>query len=148
MTTSDSAATQDPARPAGGRTADRLRALGDERFVSLTTFRRSGVSVATAVWIARDGDDLVVSTPAGSGEVKRLRHDPRVELRPCDRFGRVADDAEVIAATAEIVGADVDEPRRDGLLRDRYGLEYRAIIGVEKLARRGGDRLILRISAA
>ncbi len=148
MTTSDRPATHDPPHPVDPRAADRLRALGDERFVSLTTFRRTGVPVATAVWIARDGDDLVVTTPAGSGKVKRLRHDSRVELRPCDRFGRVADDAEVVVATAEIVGPDVDEPRREGLLRDKYGLEYRAIIGVEKLSRRGGDRLILRISAA
>lgn len=148
MTTSDSAATHDPARPGAPEQVARLRALGDERFVSLTTFRRSGVPVATAVWISRDGDDLVVTTPAGSGKVKRLRDDPRVELRPCDRFGRVAEDAEVVAARAEVVGADVDEPRRTGLLRDKYGLEYRAIIGVERLTRGGGDRLILRIHAA
>jgi uncharacterized protein len=147
MTAADDAAAQEPsAQPAGA--SARLRALGDERYVALTTFRRSGEPVATAVWVARDGDDLVVTTPAGSGKVKRLRHDPRVELRPCDRFGRVADDAEVVAATAEIVGPDVDEPYLEGLLRDEYGLEYRAIMGVEKLTRRGGDRLILRISAA
>ncbi|WP_309134945.1 PPOX class F420-dependent oxidoreductase [Cellulomonas sp.] len=146
MTTSDSPAPQDPAPPA--RALQRLRALGDERYVSLTTFRRSGEPVATAVWLARDGDDLVVTTSAGSGKVKRLRHDPRVELRPCDRFGRVADDAQRVAATAEIVGADVDEPHRMGLLRDKYGLEYRAVTALERLTRRGGDRIVLRISAA
>lgn len=36
-----------------------LIALGDERFVSLTTFRRTGERVSTPVWIARDQDTLV-----------------------------------------------------------------------------------------
>ncbi len=47
--------------------------VAGERFVSLTTFRRDGTPVATPVWIARDGDALVVTTPADSGKVKRLR---------------------------------------------------------------------------
>jgi len=68
-----------------------LAALGDERFVSLTTFRRSGEAVSTPVWVGRDGDALVVTTPRDSGKVKRLRSDDRVELRPCSRSGRVAD---------------------------------------------------------
>ena len=51
-------------------------ALGDERFISLTTFLKSGNAVSTPVWIARDGDDLVVTTPAMSGKAKRLRNSP------------------------------------------------------------------------
>ena len=67
-----------------------LTALGHERFVSLTTFRRNGEGVATPVWVARDGDALVVITPEGTGKLRRLRRDDRVTLRPCDRRGRVA----------------------------------------------------------
>ena len=48
-----------------------LLALADHRFVSLTTFRRSGAPVSTPVWASRDGDLLVVLTPVGSGKVKR-----------------------------------------------------------------------------
>ena len=76
--------------------------LGDEQFVSLTTFRRSGEAVSTPVWIARDGDDLVVTTPAMSGKVKRLRNSGRVEMRPCDRMGKVKEGATVVAGTAAI----------------------------------------------
>ena len=64
-----------------------LLAMADERFVSLTTFRRSGEAVSTPVWVARDGNALVVLTPAASGTVRRLRHDPRVEVRPCQGSG-------------------------------------------------------------
>ena len=63
--------------------------LADEKFVSLTTFRKNGVGVPTPVWIGRDGDALVVTTPVGSGKVKRLRRNCTVELRPF-RLARTA----------------------------------------------------------
>lgn len=44
-----------------------LATMGDERFVSLTTFRKSGEPVSTAVWIGRDGDAVIVITPEASG---------------------------------------------------------------------------------
>ena len=46
--------------------------LGDEAYVSLVSFRRDGREVPTAVWIAPDGEDLVVYTNAKSGKVKRI----------------------------------------------------------------------------
>ena len=85
---------------------DALAALAGERFISLTTFRRSGEPVPTPVWIARDGDTLVVTTPAESGKVKRLRHHSRVELRPCSRTGRVP------AGTARSPGRRRTSPTR------------------------------------
>lgn len=120
--------------------------LADERFVSLTTFRRSGAGVATAVWIARNGEDLIVTTPATSGKVKRLRNDPRVEMRPCSRSGHVADDAPAVTGVAEIV-PDSDTDR--GIIRRKYGLEYRVVMFIERLAKRRQEpRLTLRIKAA
>ena len=117
-------------------------ALGDERFVSLTTFRRSGVPVATPVWVARDGHDLVVTTPADSGKVKRLRHDARIELRPCTRTGRVDPQAAAVSGVAEVL---TDESGRE-LIRRKYGLEYRVVMAVERLTRAGRrPRVLLRI---
>lgn len=119
---------------------------GDEKFVSLTTFRRTGEPVPTTVWIARDGDALVVTTPAGSGKVKRLRHDPRVELRPSSRFGRVADDAPVVRGTAQVLDDEASEQRVGEVVGAKYGLEYTAIMGVEGLASSGSrERVMLRI---
>jgi uncharacterized protein len=53
-----------------------LAAAGIAQFVSLTTFRPSGAPVATPVWVARDGDALVVTTAVDTGKLRRLRHDP------------------------------------------------------------------------
>jgi hypothetical protein len=98
------------------------------------------------VWIARDGDALVVTTPADSGKVKRLRRDPRVELRPCNRRGTVPDGAPVAGGVAEVVAPD---DRSVAALKRKYGLQYRLISTLERLfARRGRERVILRITAA
>ena len=122
-----------------------LAEMADHRFVSLTTFRRTGAPVASPVWIARDGAALVVTTIADSGKVKRLRRDPRVELRPCSRRGVGADDAPSVSAVASI---EAPSAGAVDALRRKYGLEYRSITTVEKVLRRGTwERVILRIVA-
>lgn len=124
-----------------------LAGLGDERFVSLTTFRRSGERVSTPVWVARDGDALVVTTPEASGKVKRLRNDPRVELRPCGRMGRVEDGARPVAGVAEVLTDEASRERLTGIIRGKYGLEYRVVMGIESLGGSGrSNRVILRIT--
>ena len=122
-------------------------ALGDERFVSLTTFRRSGERVSTPVWVARDGDALVVTTPEASGKVKRLCNDPRVEMRPCGRMGRVEEGVEPVAGVAEVLTDERSRERLTGIIRGKYGLEYRIVMGIERLGGSGRDnRVILRIT--
>ncbi|MFC0448602.1 PPOX class F420-dependent oxidoreductase [Rhodococcus jostii] len=124
-------------------------AMGDQSFVSLTTFRKSGVPVSTPIWIARDGDDLIVTTPEESGKVKRLRNNPSVELRPCSRRGSVDAAVDPIAAVAEIVTDEPASRRMAEAIRDKYGLEYRIVMFVERiLARRQKPRVLLRITPA
>ncbi|TFV86630.1 PPOX class F420-dependent oxidoreductase [Blastococcus sp. CT_GayMR16] len=113
-----------------------LLPLADARFVSLTTFRRSGEPVSTPVWVGRDGGSLVVLTPADSGKVKRLRHDPRVEIRPCGRFGAVADRVEPVAGTAELREDPDDVERARATIRRTYPLESRLVLGIERLVER------------
>lgn len=129
--------------------APELNALADQRFVSLTTFRKTGNAVSTPVWIARDGDALVVTTPAGSGKVKRLRNSSRVELRPCDRMGKVTEGAVSVSARAEIVeGAGVEE-RLSQIFLGKYKLQYRMIMLIERLRKQGRqNRVMLRITSA
>ena len=110
--------------------------LADARFVSLTTFRRSGEPVSTPVWVARDGEALVVLTPAGSGKVRRLRHDPRVEIRPCGRFGKVPDGVDPVAGTAELREHPADVERARATIRRTYPLESRLVLGIERLVER------------
>ncbi|GAB3590787.1 PPOX class F420-dependent oxidoreductase [Angustibacter peucedani] len=128
-----------------------LMTMGGERFVSLTTFRSSGEPVSTPVWIGRDGDGLVVLTPAGSGKVKRVRHDARVELRPCNRFGRVPDDAPAASATASVHEEPPAVDRARAAIARAYPVESRLVLGLERLVQRlrgraPARRVALRIS--
>ncbi|MDH6236427.1 PPOX class F420-dependent oxidoreductase [Cryobacterium sp. CG_9.6] len=126
-----------------------LNALGDERFVSLTTFRKTGEEVSTPVWIARDGDALVATTPQGSGKVKRLRNSGRVVLRPCDRMGKVAPGAVSVSAQAEIVAGSDVEDQLTVIFLAKYKLEYRIFMFIERLGKKGRqDRVMLRITTA
>ncbi len=72
------------------------------RYVSFTTFRRTGEAVPTPVWIAPDGDDLVFISEDPAGKLKRLRNNPAVELRPCSIRGEVADGAPTWRGTATV----------------------------------------------
>lgn len=127
-----------------------LQAVGRRRYVSLTTFRRSGVPVATAVWIAPAGEALAVLTGSATGKAKRLRHDPRVELRECSASGRVADGAPVVAGRAQIV---TDPQEQEALLaghRRKYGWQYRGWRALQRLLERRGAApdVVLRITDA
>lgn len=113
-----------------------LLPLADARFVSLTTFRDSGERVSTPVWVGRDGESLVVLTPASSGKVKRLRRDPRVELAPCGRFGKVADGAQPVTGTAAVREAPAEVARARATIRATYPIESRVVLGIERLIER------------
>lgn len=125
-----------------------LQAAGRRRYVSLTTFRRSGAPVATAVWIAPVGDALIVVTGGSSGKAKRLRNDPRVELRECSARGRVADGAPVATGRAELV---TDRGEQEALLaghRRKYGWQYRGYRALERILERRHPQegVVLRIT--
>ncbi|WP_172582822.1 PPOX class F420-dependent oxidoreductase [Subtercola boreus] len=124
-----------------------LTQLSGEKFASLTTFRKTGVGVPTPVWVARDGDALIVVTPSESGKVKRLRNNSRVELAPCNRTGKVPEGALPTEGVAEILDAPADVERLTRAFREKYGLEYRVVMLVERIAaRRQKPRVMLRIT--
>jgi len=128
-------------------TAPDFSALGDESFVSLTTFRKSGARVSTPVWIARDGDALVVTTPADTGKVKRLRNSGRVELSPSTRMGKVADGTSPVVGFARIHADDATIERVTGIIREKYRLEYHLMTVIETLVNKGRKpRVMLRIT--
>lgn len=85
--------TTSSARESGGTqhatTPLSFASLGDEAFISLTTFRRDGTPVPTPVWVAREDGRLLVTTEADSGKVKRLRRNRHVRVAACGPTGRI-----------------------------------------------------------
>lgn len=62
-------------------------ALRGQKYISLTTFRKNGVRIATPVWFGEDGDKLYVMTRSDMGKTKRIRNNPRVTVAPCSIRG-------------------------------------------------------------
>lgn len=56
-------------------------------YVSLMTFRKSGVGVRTPVWFAIENKKLYVLTANTTGKYKRIRNNPRVQLAACNVIG-------------------------------------------------------------
>ncbi len=129
-----------------------LADLAQEEFVSLTTYRRSGAAVSVPVWIAPAADangGLLVTTTEGSGKVKRLRQDRRVQLRPCDRRGAVNPDAPVLCAQAGIVDAEEEVRRLRESIRAKYGSRMKITAADQGISDPAEPaRVILRITVA
>jgi len=98
--------------------------LFDERYVSLTSFRRNGVEVSTPVWVIALEGRLYARTDVVSGKVKRIRRQPRVRLAACTRSG--IETGPRVAAHAGIYSPSA---RRDVIpaLDRKYGLLSRGV---------------------
>ena len=104
-------------------------ALSDEKYLLLTTFRRTGAPVASPVWAAPLADGSIgFWTSSGSGKAKRLAHTSRVTVQPCDVRGKVKPDSHVSDGTARLVsGAELEE------IRTRIVAKYGFMTKVTKL---------------
>lgn len=119
--------------------ADPIDVLRRHQYVSLTTYRKSGVAMPTPVWFAVSGDKLYVKTGRRSGKAKRIRNNPRVEVAPCTNMGKLRGPA--FPATARDIGADSGA---EAAFRSRYGFKERVRSFV--LRRRGIEPTILEIT--
>src|SRR5690348_1531705 len=63
--------------------------LRGQKYISLATFRKSGVPVNTPVWFADEHGKLYVFTNPKSGKVKRIRNNPEVRVAPSTIRGRI-----------------------------------------------------------
>jgi hypothetical protein len=79
-------------------------AIHNQKYISLTTFRKNGAGVATPVWFGEDADKLYVMTRSDMGKMKRIRNNSAVRVAPCTMRGRVT--APGFAATARVLPAE------------------------------------------
>ncbi|MEW6127117.1 MAG: PPOX class F420-dependent oxidoreductase [Acidobacteriota bacterium] len=97
---------------------DRLKAFANENYLNLMTFKKDGTGVPTPVWFAERQGTIYVYTLAESWKVKRVRHNPKVRLAPCDMRGNLK--GEWLDAEARIVTGD-EEQLGHQLLDKKYG---------------------------
>ena len=103
------------------------------RYVLLTTFTKDGRPKPTPIWVAPDGDRLLVITEEDSWKVKRIRNTPRVTLAVCDLRGNPK--SEAVEATATILDKSENENVYRAIGR-RYGIVGKVFNIFSKL--RGG----------
>ena len=97
--------------------------IGEEKYVSVTTYRKSGAGVATATWITTlDRGRLGFWTSSASGKAKRLRNSHRVTLQASDARGRVKPGSVPIAGTAEVVTSGPDWEAIHRQIKAKYGV--------------------------
>ena len=98
---------------------DDIAQFDRHRYISLTTFRRSGVEVRTPVWFAARDGKLYIFTAGESGKIKRLRHSPRARVAPSDVRERIR--GVWRDAIARIVTEPQSIERARVALRAKYG---------------------------
>ena len=92
------------------------------KYISLTTFRKSGKPVATPVWFVEKEGKICVWTQSHSGKMKRLRNNSKVIVAPCTMGGKVI--GPTVEGLARIVSPQEKEQVRL-LLQGKYGLLQR-----------------------
>lgn len=104
--------------------------ISDEKYVSSTTYRKSGAAVSTATWIVSlDEGRVGFWTSSASGKYKRLRNDPRITLQPSDSRGRAKASSAAVGGTAQLVTSGPEFDAIQSRVRAKYG----AMVGVTRL---------------
>jgi hypothetical protein len=84
-----------------------------QKYITLATFRKTGVAIYTPVWFAEESDKLYFMTNSKLGKVKRIRNNPQVKVAPCTIRGKIT--GPEFAATARILPPSEAEHVRRGI---------------------------------
>ncbi len=75
-----------------------------QKYICLTTFRKSGAAVSTPVWFGEDNGKLYVMTRNDSGKYKRIRNNSKTQIAPCTMRGKIQ--GQQFSATARILSPE------------------------------------------
>jgi PPOX class probable F420-dependent enzyme len=113
-------------------------------YVSLETYRKTGVGVATPVWVATLDTRHYVFSESRAGKVKRLRNNPRVKIAACNFSGNVS--SEWLAGQVRIVTEPALVRRVYAEFIKKYGWQIRLTNVLSRLSGRYHQRAMLEIS--
>jgi len=123
-----------------------VKQFSDARYISLETYRKSGVGVKTTVWLVEHNGLLYVRTSPKSGKAKRIRRNTHVRVAKSDMRGKVK------GGWVEGEAKQVDEKESDrirGLFMKKYGTQIKLLGGLSWLMRsRRDDSFVISIQLA
>jgi uncharacterized protein len=104
---------------------DAVGQFAKAKYLSLETFRKTGVGVRTPIWFAEDParpTTFYVYTLPDSGKAKRIRNNPKVRIAPCNMRGDLR--GAWVDAHARFC-VDDEVAKGQSLIRQKYGLAKR-----------------------
>ncbi|HEX7928897.1 MAG TPA: PPOX class F420-dependent oxidoreductase [bacterium] len=119
-------------------------ALQQARYINLTTFRKDGRAVGTAVWMAPLGGKLYLYTSATAGKTKRIRTTSKVRVAPSDYRGKP------IGGWSEGQGRIVSEAAVVRAFNDamakKYGLQHYMVRFLSWITRTQDQRIVIELT--
>ena len=115
--------------------------IGAMRYVSLTTFRKSGAAVRTPVWIAAANNKLYVYSEGDAGKVKRIRANGKAQLAACDMRGKLLGD--FVDASGWIVDDETERTQAFTALKAKYGWQMGIANVLSRLSGKYAKRTVL-----
>ena len=114
--------------PIGSVKAMSDQAIGQQKYLSFTTYRKDGSAKAVPIWIADLGDGtLGFTTDSKSYKARRLQNDTRVMVQPSDSRGNVIAGSTPSTGTARLAVGGADFERVRGAIKDKYRFGFFAI---------------------
>jgi PPOX class probable F420-dependent enzyme len=125
--------------------------LDRARYISLTTFKRDGSPVSSAVWITGADGTYVFTTGSNAWKTKRLLRNPAVEVQVCNMRGRVEPSAIRYAGTGTVASSPDAVAAAQRALAAKYGWQFKATRIVDELKKRfgredGQERVAVQLS--
>ena len=109
--------------------------IGENTYVSLTTFTKDGRKKNCPVWIVVLKEGKVgFTTESTSWKAKRIMKTPSVELVASNSRGEPLDGHNVVKGTAEIVFGDEFQTIQKKV-KKKYGIQFTLIVGFGRITR-------------
>ena len=116
------------------------------QYLSLRTFRRSGVAVDTPIWFAsRDPDTHYLFSAASAGKVKRVRNSSTAQIASCDARGGSL--GQWHDCHAYLVTDASESSIAYGLLTKKYGWQMRLLDFFSRLSGKINQRSVIRLES-
>jgi hypothetical protein len=113
-------------------------------YVSLETYRKTGVGVCTPVWVAMLNERYYVFSETRAGKVKRIRNKPRMKIAACSYSGTVS--SEWLSGEVCIVNEPALIRRVYVEFTKKYGWQFRLTNILSRLSGRYHQRAMLEIT--
>ena len=115
-----------------------MNELDQARHISLTTFKKDGSPVLSAVWITGIGGNYVFTTGDKAWKTKRLLRNSSVEARVCNMRGQVKPSATRYVGSGKVASSADDVAAAERALAAKYGWQFKATQLVDGVRERFG----------